>query len=309
FELVEKVAPSKASVVVTGQSGTGKEMIARAIHQLSPRREKPFVAINSSAIPPTLMESEIFGYEKGAFTGADQRRMGCFELADKGTLFLDEVGELPQELQAKFLRVLEDEKVRRIAGKAEIEVDVRVICATHRDLRAEVRAGRFREDLFFRLNVFQIHLCPLRERAEDVPLLAQHFVERFNRESGKRLRGVTPEGMRVLQGYAWPGNVRELRNAVERAVILADGELIGLEHLPPEITGHVPETETLRLTLGLPLAEAEKAYILSSLARNGGNKARTAQILEISEKTLYNRLREYRTRAAAEAASSELPRG
>ncbi|MGC4114445.1 MAG: sigma-54 dependent transcriptional regulator [Myxococcales bacterium] len=233
FELVEKVAPSKASVVVTGQSGTGKEMVARAIHQLSPRRDGPFVAINSSAIPATLMESEFFGTEKGAFTGADQRRAGCFELADQGTLFLDEVGELPLELQAKLLRVLEDEKVRRLGGKAEISVDVRVLCATHRDLKAEVKAGRFREDLFFRLNVFQIHLVPLRERAEDVPLLVQHFMDRFAKEAGKRLGGVTPEALRALQGYAWPGNVRELRNAVERAVILAEGDTLGLEHLPP----------------------------------------------------------------------------
>jgi len=298
FELIEKVAPANASVIITGQSGTGKEMVARAIHDLSTRREKPFVAINCSAIPATLMESEIFGYERGAFTGADQRRSGCFELAHHGTLFLDEVGELPTELQAKFLRVLEESRLRRLGGKAEVEVDVRVLCATNRDLKSEIKAGRFREDLFFRLNVFQVHLPPLRERAEDVRPLVQHFVERFSRESGGKLKGIDPKAVELLETYAWPGNVRELRNAVERAVILAGNGTIQREHLPPEIAGQTEEATAVRLPLGRPLAEMEKAYILASLARNGGNKARTAQNLGISEKTLYNRLKEYRTEEA-----------
>ncbi len=300
LELVQRVAPSKTSVIVTGQSGTGKEMVARAVHQLSPRRDKPFVAINCSAIPPSLMESEIFGAEKGAFTGADQRRLGQFELADEGTLFLDEIGELPHELQAKFLRVLEEERLRRLGGKAEVEVDVRVLCATNLDLKEEVRAGRFREDLFFRLNVFQVHLPPLRERAEDIPLLAAHFVARFDRESGKPIQSIDPSAMQRLKAYAWPGNIRELRNALERAVILTDGVEITPDHLPPEIAGAAPADEALRLPLGRPLAEVERAYILGTLARCGGNRAKTAALLGISEKTIYNRLKEYRADGEAE---------
>jgi DNA-binding NtrC family response regulator len=294
FQLIEKLAPSRASVVITGQSGTGKEMVARAIHRLSPRRDKPFVPINCSAIPPTLMESEIFGNEKGAFTGADQRRLGCFELAHHGTIFLDEVGEIPVELQAKFLRVLEDERLRRLGGKVETEVDTRVLCATNRDLKQEIRAGRFREDLFFRLNVFEVHLPPLVERTEDIALLVQHFVDRFNRESGKRLKGVDPRAMQILKAYPWPGNIRELRNVVERAVILADTDLITPESLPPEMAGNVEPATAVRLPIGQKLDEVEKTYLLASLAHNGGNKARTAQLLGISEKTLYNRLRQWR---------------
>jgi DNA-binding NtrC family response regulator len=297
FELVNKVAPSNASVVISGQSGTGKEVVARAIHNLSPRKEKPFVALNCSAIPATLIESELFGYERGAFTGADQRRMGNFELAHNGTLFLDEVGELPLELQAKFLRVLEERKFRRLGGRAEVEVDVRVICATNRDLKEEIRHGRFREDLYFRLHVFTIGLPPLRERREDVPLLVHHFIEKFNGETGKHVQGLTPQAMTTLQGYAWPGNIRELRNTLERAMILVDGDVIGEEHLPPDMQSSRPEAAMLRVPLGIPLERVEKDYILASLQRNGGNKARTAEVLGISEKTLYNKL----NRWAAEA--------
>ncbi len=294
FTLTERVAPSKASVVITGQSGTGKEVVARAVHNLSPRKDKPFVAVNCSAIPANLIESEIFGYEKGAFTGADQRRLGCFELADKGTLFLDEIGELPFELQAKFLRVLEEERLRRLGGKTEVEVDVRVLCATNRDLKQEVKAGRFREDLYFRLNVFHIQLPPLKERSEDIPLLVGHFVEKFNQESGRKLRGVSAEALRVMTSYAWPGNIRELRNAVERAVILCDGDYINVEHLPPDMAGRSEEPTVFRMPLGRPLDDIEKAYILNNLRQNNGNKARTAEILGISEKTLYNKLKKYR---------------
>ncbi len=294
FSLIERVAPSKAAVVITGHSGTGKEMVARAIHELSPRRERPFLPVNCSAIPATLMESEFFGFEKGSFTGAEQRRPGCFELADKGTLFLDEIGELPLELQGKLLRVLEEERLRRLGGKVEVEVDVRVLCATHRDLKEEIRAGRFREDLYFRLNVFQIQLAPLKDRPEDVPALVDHFLARFARDLGKKLRGVSPEAMGLLKAYAWPGNIRELRNALERAAILVDGELIGREHLPPEVVGPSEQAEVVRLPLGRTLAEVEKAYILGSLARLGGNRSKTALALGISEKTLYNRLKEYR---------------
>jgi two-component system, NtrC family, response regulator HydG len=293
FELIEKVAPSRAAVAISGESGTGKEVVARSIHNLSPRREKPFVAINCASIPATLMESEIFGHERGAFTGADQRRAGVFELAHSGTLFLDEVGDIPVELQAKLLRVLEEGRLRRLGGKVEIEVDVRVICATNRDLKAEIKQGRFREDLFFRLNVFQITLPPLRERRDDIPLLVQHFVDKFSAESGKRVRGADQDALEVFKAYEWPGNIRELRNAVERAVILCDGEFITPEQLPPDMAGRAPEKGSFRLPFGLTLDAVEKEYILTSLERNGGNKARTAEMLGVSEKTLYNKLNRY----------------
>jgi DNA-binding NtrC family response regulator len=306
FELVKRVAPSTASVVIAGESGTGKEVVARAVHNLSPRKDKPFVALNCSAIPATLIESELFGYERGAFTGAEQRRLGNFELAHDGTLFLDEIGDLPLELQAKFLRVLEERKIRRLGGRAEVEVDVRVICATHRDLREEIRAGRFREDLYFRLHVFTIGLPPLKERREDVPLLVHHFIEKFNAETGKHVQGVSPAAMAVLQSYAWPGNIRELRNTVERAMILVDGDVIGEEQLPPDMQSVRPEAATLRVPLGIPIEKVEKEYILASLQRNGGNKARTAEVLGISEKTLYNKLNRYAAEARSRAGD---PRG
>ena len=300
FELIEKVAPAKASVAITGESGTGKEMVARSIHNLSLRREKPFIAINCASIPATLMESEIFGHERGAFTGADQRRPGVFELAHGGTLFLDEVGEIPVELQAKLLRVLEEGRLRRLGGKVELGVDVRVLCATNRDLKQEIKNQRFREDLFFRLNVFQVALPPLRERREDIPILVQHFVEKFNADSGKHLSGVHPEALEVLKNYEWPGNIRELKNAVERAVILCDGEFILREHLPPDMAGKGPERNSFKLPYGLTLDLVEKDYILGSLQRNNGNKARTAEMLGVSEKTLYNKLNRYAAEARAE---------
>jgi len=292
FSLIEKVAPSKASVVITGQSGTGKEMVARAIHNGSPRRDKPFIAINCSAIPPTLMESEIFGYERGAFTGADQRRLGCFELADGGTLFLDEVGEIPPELQAKFLRVLEEERLRRLGGKNEVAVDVRVLAATNRDLKEQIKTNQFREDLYFRLNVFNIQLPPLRDRPEDIPALIEHFLRRFSRDGGKRIRGVTPGALRRLSDYRWPGNIRELRNCVERAVLLCDGEYINEAHLPNDVLERDGEA-AIRLPLGIKLRDIDRAYIEATLVRFNGNKARTAQALGISEKTLYNKLHRY----------------
>jgi DNA-binding NtrC family response regulator len=307
FELVNKVAPSNASVVIAGESGTGKEVVARAIHNLSPRKEKPFVALNCSAIPATLIESELFGYERGAFTGADQRRIGNFELAHNGTLFLDEIGELPLELQAKFLRVLEERKIRRLGGRGEVEVDVRVICATNRDLKEEIRRGRFREDLYFRLHVFTIQLPTLKERREDIPLLVHHFIEKFNGETGKRVQGVSPAALAMLQGYSWPGNIRELRNTVERAMILVDGDVIGDEHLPPDMQSARPEAATLRVPLGIPLDKVEKEYILASLQKNGGNKARTAEILGISEKTLYNKLNRYAAEARDRVGEGSSP--
>ena len=272
-------------------------MVARSIHNLSPRRDKPFIAINCSAIPATLIESEMFGHERGAFTGADQRRLGAWELADAGTLFLDEVGEIPIELQAKFLRVLEEERLRRLGGKSEIAVDVRVISATNRDLKEEIKNGGFREDLYFRLNVFHIGLAPLKERREDIPVLVQHFIDRFSRDAGKKLQGVSPQAMKLLTDYGWPGNIRELRNTLERAVILCGGGTIEAEHLPSELAAGGGESAYLKLPYGLPLREIEKEYILATLVRLQKNKARTAQALGISEKTLYNKLYRYSGRA------------
>jgi DNA-binding NtrC family response regulator len=298
MDLVRKVAPSTASVVIGGESGTGKELVARAIHALSPRRDRPFVALNCSAIPATLIEAELFGSEKGAYTGADQRRLGCFELANRGTLFLDEIGELPAELQSKFLRVLEERRLRRLGGRSEIEVDVRVLCASHHDLRDAARRGTFREDLYFRLGVFTVTIPPLRERRDDIPPLVAHFIERFNADTGKRVRRVEPAALAVLQSHDWPGNVRELRNAVERAVILADGESLGMEHLPPEVHAVDLEGSALRIPLGTSLDEVEREFIQATLRRTGGNKSRSATLLGISEKTLYNKLHRY----AAEAA-------
>ena len=293
LELARRVAPTGASVVMQGESGSGKEVLGRAIHELSPRHDAPFLAVNCSAIPGTLIESELFGHEKGAFTGASERRPGLLELASGGTLLLDEVAELPLELQAKFLRVLEERKVRRLGGRAEVGVDVRILSATHEDLKEAVRRGLFREDLYFRLAVFTIDIPPLRERLEDVPLFAQRFVERFKAETGKRVAGFSPGALRVLQAYAWPGNVRELRNVVERAVILCDGEIIREEQLPPELEPKALEAATLRIPLGETLDEVERQYLLASLRRHQGNKARTAEALGISEKTLYNKLHRY----------------
>jgi DNA-binding NtrC family response regulator len=305
FELIERVAPSKASVAISGESGTGKEMVARAIHNLSTRRDKAFIAINCASIPATLIESELFGHERGAFTGADQRRPGVFELAHGGTLFLDELGEIPIELQAKLLRVLEEGRLRRLGGKVELEVDVRVLCATNRDLKAEIKAGRFREDLYFRLNVFQVPLPPLRERRDDIPILVQYFVEKFKGDSAKRVSGVHPDAMEMLKNHEWPGNIRELRNAVERAVILCDGELILREHLPPDMVGKGPERHSFRLPYGLSLDAVEREYILGSLQRNGNNKARTAESLGVSEKTLYNKLNRYAAEARQQGSGVE----
>jgi DNA-binding NtrC family response regulator len=305
LQLVERVATAKASVVVTGESGTGKEMVARSVHRTSGRRERPFVAINCAAIPATLMESELFGHERGAFTGADQRRIGCFEQADGGTLFLDEVGELPLELQAKFLRVLEDGKVRRLGGKQEISVDVRLVAATHRDLKELVREGLFREDLYFRINVFHIALPPLRERVEDIPALACHFLVRYARESGRRVERLSPGALKRLAGYAWPGNIRELRNCIERAVLLCDGDTIIEAQLPVEVLQQ-DTASALRVQLGLPLREVERSYVEATLRRQGGNKLRTAMILGIGEKTLHQKLHRW---AALDADDGSTPQG
>src|ERR1700719_2295022 len=293
---VEIAAPSTAPVLITGETGSGKEMVARSIHMLSPRVDRPFVAINCSAIPESLMESEIFGHEKGAFTGAAERRIGCFELAEGGTLLLDEIGEMPAPTQAKLLRVLEDHKVRRLGSKVETPVDVRVLAATNKEPEQAVAKGELRQDLYFRLNVFHILLPPLRDHKEDIPLLVEHILREINAKHGRHVRVVNPEVLDLFASYSWPGNVRELRNVLERAAIVSDRDLIGRASLPTDF-GHAPaaaasELAALRFPLGTTVEAAERELILQTLASTN-NKTRAAELLGISLKTLHNKLKEY----------------
>jgi len=292
FDLLRRVAPTKASVLITGESGVGKELIADALHNLSPRADKPFVKVHCAALAESLLESELFGHEKGAFTGAAGRKRGRFELAHEGTLFLDEIGEINQNVQIKILRVLQERKFERVGGEETLEVDVRVIAATNRDLKAEIEKGSFREDLYYRLNVVNIHVPPLRERKDDIPLLAGAFLREFTEENGKNLEGFDTKVRAAFFAYGWPGNVRELRNCVESAVVLARGSLVTLEDLPPGIR-EAQEDDTVRIPAGSSLAEAEKILIRETLAVQGGNKSRTAEILGIGRKTLYQKLQEY----------------
>jgi DNA-binding NtrC family response regulator len=299
YTLVEQVAPSTASVLITGESGTGKELVARTIHDLSPRRGAEFVAINVSAIPETLMESELFGHERGAFTGASARRQGCFELANKGTLLLDEIAEMPPLLQAKLLRVLEERTVRRLGGSQEIAVDVRVLAATNRDPHEAVRAGAFREDLLYRLNVITIELPPLRRRKEDLQLLAEHLISSLAERHGRPARRLSHAALEVLRAHHFPGNVRELRNVIERAVIICSGDQIERHHIAPyplDQRAHARSEDTLTLPVGTPLEEVERRMILRTLEKTDNNKTRAAELLQISLKTLHNKLRLYRER-------------
>jgi DNA-binding NtrC family response regulator len=310
FHLIEMVAPSTASVLITGESGTGKELVARTIHEMSPRKSKPFVAINCSAIPETLIESEIFGHEKGAFTGALERRAGCFELAEEGTLLLDEIGEMPIATQAKLLRVLEDHKLRRLGSKIETPVDVRVLAATNKVPEEAVSRGELRNDLYYRLNVFNIHLPPLREHKEDIPQLVDALIADMNAKHDRDAAGVSETVLQMFSNYNWPGNVRELRNTLERAVIVCEGSLIEPRHLPPNFgsTGlrlAAADSDGIRLDVGTTVEDAEKALILKTLAATSNNKTRAAEILGISLKTLHNKLKEYgaSSNAASEVAS------
>ena len=311
FALLHQAGPSKACVLITGESGTGKELVARTIHELSARRQGPFVAINCAALPETLIESELFGHEKGSFTGASERRAGCFEVAQNGTLLLDEIGEMPMQTQAKLLRILEDSKVRRLGGKSEFEVDVRVVAATNKVPEEAVRGGHLREDLYYRLNVFQIHLPPLRERKEDLRLIAEALISDLNRKHLCRIADLAPVVMQALEHHQWPGNVRELRNVLERAVILAGEGTIELHHLPAFLQGTAPTAATVenpthagqapltsdaggvRFQIGTTVEEAEKGLILHTLEHTRNNKTRAAEILGISLKTLHNKLKEY----------------
>jgi DNA-binding NtrC family response regulator len=299
YALIEQVAPSSASVLLTGESGTGKELVARTIHNLSPRRNAPFVAINCSAIPETLMESELFGHERGAFTGAASRRQGCFELAHSGTLLLDEIAEMPNLLQAKLLRVLEERTVRRLGSAHEIPVDVRLLAATNKDPHEAVRAGAFREDLLYRLNVITIELPPLRQRKSDIPLLAQHLVTQLAERHARPARFLSPTALDALLSHDWPGNVRELRNTIERAVIICSGEEIERHHLAPypvDQRARVRSEDTITLPIGTPIDEVERQMILRTLQKTDNNKTRAAELLRISLKTLHNKLRLYRDR-------------
>jgi DNA-binding NtrC family response regulator len=304
FSLIRQVASSRAAVFITGESGTGKELAARAIHNLSRRKSGPFVAINCAALPETLIESELFGHEKGAFTGALQRRSGCFELADRGTLLLDEIGDMPVGTQAKLLRVLEDSKVRRLGGSHEFNVDVRVIASTNKDLREAIQQNLMREDLYYRLNVFHIRLPALRERPEDIPPLTAALLRDLNKKHECRVVGLHRDVAENFQRYRWPGNVRELRNVLERAVILAGEGTVQASHLMGSLSEDAagvsprraadPNEVTLRV--GTTVREAEKALLLRTLDHTGNNKTRAARILDISLKTLHNKLKEYQAR-------------
>jgi DNA-binding NtrC family response regulator len=323
FNMIERVAPSNVSVLVTGESGTGKELVARALHDLSSRRLKPFVAVNCAAIPETLIESEIFGHEKGAFTGALERRAGCFELAEEGTLLLDEIGEMPAGTQAKLLRVLEDRKLRRLGSKVETPVDVRVVAATNKDPEQAVASGELRGDLYYRLNVFNIHMPPLREHLMDVSAIAEKMIDDMNERHHCTVAGLKDSLMTRMEQYKWPGNVRELRNTIERAVILAGTGMLGVEHLPPhfgepgfapapvranrltaesdaggtssEVQRYLEDKNTVRVEVGTTVDEAERQLILKTLLSTHNNKTKAAEILGISSKTLQNKLKEYQS--------------
>jgi len=300
FGLIEQIAPSNVSVLITGESGTGKELVARTLHDLSPRKARPFVAVNCAAIPETLIESEIFGHEKGAFTGAVERRAGCFELADGGTLLLDELGEMPAATQAKLLRVLEERKLRRLGARTEQDVDVRVLAATNRDPGMAVAHGHLRADLYYRLNVFNIHMPPLREHIEDLAPMADAMVREMNEKHGRKVSGVAASMLDRMNSYDWPGNGRELRNCIERAVILCpDGAPLDVGHLPPGfgkaqlLAAQISDASVVQVRVGTTVDEAERMLILRTLESTGQNKTRAAEILGVSLKTMHNKLKEY----------------
>ena len=292
LEMIERVAPSDATVLISGESGTGKELVARALHARSPRANEPFVAINCAAMPAPLLESELFGHVRGAFTDAKQARTGLFVQAGAGTVFLDEIGEMPIEMQVKLLRVLQERRVRPVGGDTELPVHARVVTASNRDLEEEVRTKRFREDLYYRINVVAIHVPPLRERADDVLVLAQHFLARSARRNRKPVTGISPPAARLLTGYDWPGNVRELENCLERAVALCRLEHITIDDLPPRLGAHaqgklVIDSGPVEM---ITLDEMERRYVRSVLAAVGGNKTRAARLLGIDRRSLYRRL-------------------
>ncbi len=293
YKLIKDVAGTDASVLITGESGTGKELVANGIHERSLRAQGPLIAVNAAAVPSELIESEIFGHEKGAFTGASSMRQGCFELAHQGTLFLDEIAEMPVSLQTRLLRVLEDGRIRRLGGKKEFQVDVRVLAATNRDPRNAVDEGRLREDIYYRLNVFTIHSPALRTRKSDIPLLAQYFISAFNQKHHLKIQGLREDVLERLRAYSWPGNVRELKNVVERAVVLAKEKWIENTHLPPYIQQLEDFSEKVVLPGDVTIEEAEKQLILKTLEQTRNNKAEAARRLGLDVKTIRNKLKSY----------------
>jgi two-component system response regulator HydG len=297
-DVMSMVAPSEATVLITGESGTGKELIAKSIHHNSGRKDRPLVVVNCAALAETLLESELFGHEKGAFTGADKRREGRFKQADRGTIFLDEIGETSAAMQAKLLRVIQEREIQRVGGEETLSVDVRILAATNLNLEEEVREGKFREDLFYRLNVVTLRIPQLRERQDDIPLLAHHFMEKYAKKNRKQVKGFSPLAMDMLLKYAWPGNVRELENVIERAVILLPDEHITEKELPSNITDSYAEKSDwvippAPVTANRPLEEIEKQAILATLEDSGGNKSETARRLGINRKTLHKKLKDY----------------
>jgi DNA-binding NtrC family response regulator len=312
FAMIERVAPSTVSVLITGESGTGKELVARTLHELSPRRGKPFVAVNCAAIPETLIESEIFGHEKGSFTGAMERRAGCFELAEEGTLLLDEIGEMPVGTQAKLLRVLEDRKLRRLGSKVETPMNVRVLAATNKNPEEAVADGHLRGDLYYRLNVFNLHMPPLREHKEDIPAIIEALLADMNSKHGREVKGVDGEMLARLMAHDWPGNVRELRNTIERAVILCGEGYMETRHLPPtfgqrfmrsdQVSNNSSNDSGVHVEIGSTVDEAERMLILKTLESTRNNKTRAAEILGISLKTLHNKLKEYGSASSSDGA-------
>lgn len=292
MEIVNQVAPTKASVLITGESGVGKELVADAIHELSNRNKGPFIKVHCAALTSSLLESELFGHEKGSFTGAVKEKKGRFELADGGTIFLDEIGEIDAQTQVKLLRVLQEKQFERVGGEKPITVDVRIVCATNRDLAKEIEKGNFRGDLYYRLNVVHLEVPPLRERKDDIPLLMASFLQQFNQENGRSIEAFSAQARRAMLNYDWPGNIRELRNCIESAVVLARSTVIEVEDLPPQI-GKAHNTSSLLLEVGITLADAEKQLIISTLGTCGGNKTKASEVLGIGRKTLHRKLQEY----------------
>ncbi|MCX7885897.1 MAG: sigma-54 dependent transcriptional regulator [Verrucomicrobiae bacterium] len=293
FDIIRQLAPTRATALIVGETGTGKELVAHAIHNLSPRKNGPFVAVHAAALPSSLLESELFGHEKGAFTGAVERRIGRFELADGGTLFLDEVGELEPQIQVKLLRVLEERSFERVGGQKTIEVDVRLIAATNKDLKKLVAEGKFRDDLYYRLSVVTIHLPPLRDRREDIPLLVAAFLRQCSEENNKNVTEITPDAMNVLTAYDWPGNVRELRNTIEQMVVLARGPRLTLRDVPLTIREGADLTKISVVRTGMTVEEAEKALIVQALKETKGNRTKAAEKIGISRRTLHRKLKRY----------------
>jgi two-component system, NtrC family, response regulator HydG len=291
FEMIENVAPTEAPVLINGESGTGKELVARAIHRASNRRDKPYIKVNCAALNENLLESELFGHAKGAYTGADRARVGRFEAAHEGTIFLDEIGDIPPSTQVKLLRVLEEKEIERVGEQTPIKVDVRIVSATNQNLEALIAKGRFREDLYFRINVFPLSCPSLRERTEDIPAIVQSFIRRNVATTGKKILGLTPEAMEKLTRYAWPGNVRELRNAVEYAFVLCPSGGIGAQHLPPKILGKTPECAPPGDTPNS--ADAKKDKLLQVLRQTNGNQSETGRLLGVSRVTIWKQIKKY----------------